>query len=526
MERKWAVLPREEQIALELRTLFDGQGYQLFRLSSFEEYDFYNQNRTFLAGDDVITFTGSDGRLMALKPDVTLSIVKNTPAGKNRKVYYNEDVYRHDRKNDEYQRLNQIGLEVIGKITLETEVEVLTLALESLATVGPAALDLSHSEIITAILEQFPEGATRQLAVKALQTKSPDDLQDAAKQAELSADLTQCLLALTSLTGDFLAVYQEAWKLTATLPKARGGLRALLEVYEALVKADNIPENVNIHLDLSIVNDTTYYSGMLFQGFVSEVPHGILFGGRYDGLLTAQGKEQGAVGFGLHLNDLNQQQQPEVLATDSWLNVALPKGRMGQQVYQLFQDAQLCRKDLFDDSRKLVFEDANRRLRFFLVKPSDVDSYVEHGAADIGIVGRDVLLESEAEVLDLWRMDLGKCRIAVAGKKEFQLDPTRPLRVATKYPNITRTYYSQCSQAVELIQLHGSIELAPIVGLADVIVDIVETGSTLRENNLTILEEITTSSARLIVNPMAWRFKKAGIQEIVEKMRDVSDENN
>lgn len=202
------------------------------------------------------------------------------------------------------------------------------------------------------------------------------------------------------------------------------------------------------------------------------------------------------------------------------LNVALPKGRMGQSVYEMFRDAGLVTANLLDDSRKLVFEDKTNNIRFFLVKPSDVASYVEHGAADIGIVGRDILLETEADVIDLLRFNLGGCRIAVAGPRDFTIDPTRPLKVATKYTNITRQYFGDRSQPIETIYLNGSIELAPIVGLADVIVDIVETGTTLKENDLVVLEEIDESSAHLIVNRSSWRFKKAAITEVVEKVSD------
>ena len=193
---------------------------------------------------------------------------------------------------------------------------------------------------------------------------------------------------------------------------------------------------------------------------------------------------------------------------------------MGQSVYEMFRDAGLVTANLLDDSRKLVFEDCENNIRFFLVKPSDVASYVEHGTADIGIVGRDILLETEADVIDLLRFGLGICRIAVAGPKDFVIDPTRPLKVATKYTNITRKYFGERSQPIDTIYLNGSIELAPIVGLSDVIVDIVETGTTLKENDLAVLEEIDESSAHLIVNRSSWRFKKDAIIDIVKKVSD------
>lgn len=160
-------------------------------------------------------------------------------------------------------------------------------------------------------------------------------------------------------------------------------------------------------------------------------------------------------------------------------------------------------------------------MRYFLVKPGDVDIYVERGAADIGVVGRDVLLENGSDVLELIDLKLGKCRLAVAGKADFQPSTTKPIKVATKYPNVTRWYYAQRSQSVEIIKLHGSIELAPLLKLSDVIVDIVETGSTLVENGLSVLADVAPSSARLIANRASWRFKEEIIRNLAQKLGEM-----
>jgi len=200
----------------------------------------------------------------------------------------------------------------------------------------------------------------------------------------------------------------------------------------------------------------------------------------------------------------------------------LPKGRLGDKVYRRFEKGGLSAGAILNESRRLVFEDYDSKMRFFLVKPSDVAIYVEHGAADVGVVGRDVLLENRADVMELLDLQLGKCRMAVAGFEQFQEDLARPLRVATKYPTVARRYYAEKSRSVEIIMLHGSIELAPLLGLSDVIVDIVETGATLRENNLVVLAEIVESSARLIANRASWRFKGAAIQALAERLGEVT----
>lgn len=200
------------------------------------------------------------------------------------------------------------------------------------------------------------------------------------------------------------------------------------------------------------------------------------------------------------------------------LNIALPKGRLGDKVYALLESIGYDCREIYDDNRKLIFENEQSGVRYFLVKPSDVAIYVEHGAADIGIVGKDILLESGADVYELLDLKLGKCRVCVAGKNDFVEDTDRTLRVATKFVNIAKEYYSSINREIEIIKLNGSIELAPIVGLSDVIVDIVESGSTLRENNLKVLTEIVPISARFIANKSAYKFKKQTIDAMLEKL--------
>lgn len=201
------------------------------------------------------------------------------------------------------------------------------------------------------------------------------------------------------------------------------------------------------------------------------------------------------------------------------LNVALPKGRLGDKVYKLFS-AIGYRCDAMDgDGRKLVLESEENDVRYLLVKPSDVAIYVERGAADIGVVGKDVLMETNANVYELLDLMFGKCRIAVAAPNGFTEDPALVLRVATKYRNVATEYYASKNRQIDIIKLNGSIELAPILGLSDVIVDIVETGVTLRENDLSVLETIAESSARLIANKSAYHFKHDQIEKIRESLQ-------
>jgi ATP phosphoribosyltransferase len=190
------------------------------------------------------------------------------------------------------------------------------------------------------------------------------------------------------------------------------------------------------------------------------------------------------------------------------LNIALPKGRLGEKVYARFARAGYPCPDVLSESRKLIFDNPELSVRYFWAKPSDVAIYVERGAADLGVAGKDLLLEYEPDVLELADLDTGKCRMCVAGKEGFYQDDRRTLRVATKFSRIARQYYAQKGRDIEIIQLNGSIEIAPIIGLSDVIVDIVETGTTLRENHLSVLETIMPISARLIANRASYNFRK------------------
>ena len=207
------------------------------------------------------------------------------------------------------------------------------------------------------------------------------------------------------------------------------------------------------------------------------------------------------------------------------LNVALPKGRLGEKVYAMFEKAGFECPSIKEQNRKLIFENEECGVRYFWVKPSDVAIYVERGAADIGVAGKDILLEYEPDVYELLDLDIGKCRMAVAAKSDFRDNPQRTLTVATKFSNITRNFYASKGRDVDIIHLNGSIEIAPILGLSDVIVDIVETGTTLKENNLEVFETIVPISARLIANKAGFKFKSEQIESIVRSIKEQLEES-
>ncbi|MEE1011352.1 MAG: ATP phosphoribosyltransferase [Acutalibacteraceae bacterium] len=201
------------------------------------------------------------------------------------------------------------------------------------------------------------------------------------------------------------------------------------------------------------------------------------------------------------------------------LNIALPKGRLGDKVYELFASIGYDCSEIYSDNRKLVFENEENGVRYLLVKPSDVAIYIAHGAADIGVVGKDILEEGDFDIYELLDLGLGKCNMCVAAPNDYVEDFDRPLRVATKFVNIAKNYYISLNREIEIIKLNGSIEIAPLLGLTDVIVDIVESGKTLKENNLRVYEQIMPISARLIANKSSYKFKGEDIDRLMDKLK-------
>lgn len=205
------------------------------------------------------------------------------------------------------------------------------------------------------------------------------------------------------------------------------------------------------------------------------------------------------------------------------LNVALPKGRLGEKVYYMFEKAGFPCPSIKENNRKLIFENEEVGVRYFWVKPSDVAIYVERGAADIGVAGKDILLEYNPDVYELLDLNIGKCNMAVASKADFVDDRSKTLKVATKFTNIAKAYYSAQGRDIDIIHLNGSIELAPILALSDVIVDIVETGATLKENNLIVVEKFKDISARLIANKANFSFKSEQIEKLQKSLKEQTE---
>jgi ATP phosphoribosyltransferase regulatory subunit len=302
-------------------------------------------------------------------------------------------------------------------------------------------------------------------------------------------------------------------------------LDTLETIHKTLKEKD---ARAKVKMDLSTINDIDYYNGVIFKGYIEGTARSVIAGGQYDRAMQLFGKNVGGIGFALYLNEIDrigteEKTLPEGFSSGKrdMLNIALPKGRLGNQVYDLLASIGYDCKDFYQENRKLVLENPEKGVRFLLVKPSDVAIYVEHNAADVGIVGKDILLESSPDVYELLDLKLGKCRMAVAAKNGYEDDPDRTLRVATKFVNVAKKYYTEMNRDIDIIKLNGSIELAPLLGLSDVIVDLVESGKTIKENDLQILEEFKQISARFIANKSSYKFKNEIIEDIIGKLSDV-----
>lgn len=515
------ILKYDERAVLTLRQLYRSHSYRQFKMSKFEEYDLYSKNKDFLVSDGVITFNDTNGKLLALKPDVTLSIIKNSKEQENavERYYYNENVYRIAESSHSYKEIMQTGLECIGSITDQDVCEVVYLAAKSLSLLSQTfVLNLSHIGLVTSLFQEYGI-IDEEKVIKAISEKNTDLLKSICNTEQYNALIT--MIKSYKTVDDAINALKE-------IATKEASMTALLELENLCNHLKKMGFEKNINIDFSILSYNSYYSGIVFKGYISSISTRVLSGGRYDKLMKRMGRKSGAVGFAVYLDTLERlEENSSETAPDKFINIALPKGRLGEKVYSMFEAAGFECPSIKETNRKLIFENEELGVRYFWVKPSDVAIYVERGAADIGVAGKDILLEYEPDVYELLDLNIGKCRMAVAAKNDFCDDTSKTLRVATKFSNIAKKYYSEKCRDIDIIHLNGSIEIAPILELSDVIVDIVETGKTLLENNLSPFETIVPISARLISNKSSFSFKTERIEKIKKELsKQVNKEND
>ncbi len=512
----------------QIHKIFGDAGYSDIQTPTLEYFDVYGSGIGTTPGKDLYKLSDRDGETIVLRPDFTPAIARCAAK------YFMEDntTLRFTYKGNAFSQTSelqgklkettQMGIELIGDDSLEADAEVISLAIKSLIEAG-----LSKFKITISNIEYF-KGFCEELGLKDeieltlrdyITNKNFFGAKEYLEANKIDSSIVNKMMSFDSLIGD-VSVLDEA---LSYVSNARS-TDAIMRLKSLVNRLEELGIAQYISFDLSMLNKYKYYTGMVFKAYTYGVGDCIAKGGRYDNLLSTFGKDAPAVGFVIVIDDLMQAIRNESKTDEDYLTIALTKGRLANKTLELLEAIGITCDEMKDkDTRKLIFVNEDLKLRFFLAKGPDVPTYVEYGAADIGVVGKDTITEEDRRVYEVLDLGFGKCRMCVCGPASAKelLQHHEMIRVCTKYPNIAKDYfYNKKAQTVELIKLNGSVELGPIVELGDVIVDIVETGSTLRENGLEVLEEICPLSCRMIVNQVSMQMHSERIKDLIKKLRD------
>ena len=522
----------------QMNQVLDGRGYIPIQTPTFEYFDIFSREIGTTPSKDLYKFFDREGNTLVLRPDFTPAIARTaakyfTNVGGTIRLTYNGNVFIN---NSSYQgRLKentQLGAELIGDNSIDSDSEMIEMLIKSLQASGLTNFQISigHSDVFRGLMDaagfdEEAEGNIRDL----INNKNSFGLEEYISSQNLSDDLTELFGLLSSMYAS-PKEWEQYRKKANGYPVIAKALDYLCQLDEKLMECK---VNSFVSYELGLISNYTYYTGIIFSGYAFGTGEPIAKGGRYDKLLSYFGKDAAAIGFAISVDDLMEALNSQAVDTKTsdgvrYLTIALGKGRLADKAMAYFEKIGLPCEEMKDKStRKLIFVNEEKKVRFFLAKGPDVPTYVEYGAADIGIVGEDTILEEARNIFEVLDLGFGKCRMCVCGPQSAKplLENQELIRVATKYPKIAKDYfYNKKHQTVEIIKLNGSIELAPIVGLSEVICDIVETGSTLRENGLVVLEEVCDLSARMVVNQVSMKMENERITEIIRALKKVTEE--
>lgn len=509
------------------------RGYQGIETPTFEFFDVFSREVGTVPSRELYKFFDKEGSTLVLRPDMTPSIARavskyfhdDTPI---RLCYMGSTFINYDKYQGRLKETTQLGAELMGEGSVASDVELISVLIEALLEAGLTEFQVSigQVEFFKALLKEAGIGSEAEERLRRLLSdKNRFAAEELLSDYDLAPGLRTAFLEMSMLSGT-TEVIRKARMLTEN-PEARKALERLSDIYEGL-KEKGFEKYITF--DLSMLSKYKYYTGIVFQVYSYGYGEPIAKGGRYDTLLSHFGRQLPAIGFAIVVDQLqralNSSETKKACSEEEgqrYLTFALTKGRLAKKTLELLEQVGITCEEMKDpDSRKLIFVNEELKLKFFLAKGPDVPTYVEYGAADIGVVGKDTLVEEGRKMYEVLDLGFGKCRMCVCGpeKAREKLAHQEQIRVATKYPDIAKDYfYNQKHQTVEIIKLNGSIELAPLVGLSEVIVDIVETGSTLRENGLQVLEEIMPLSARMVVNQVSMKMESERIAGLIEKLR-------
>ena len=509
------------------------RGYQGIETPTFEFFDVFSREVGTVPSRELYKFFDKEGNTLALRPDMTPSIARavskyfhdETPI---RLCYMGNTFINYDKYQGRLKETTQLGAELMGEESVSADVELLSVLVEALKAAGLEEFQVSvgQVEFFKALLKEAGIGSEAEESLRRLiSDKNRFAAEELLADYELSSKLRETFLEMATLSGSAEAL-EKARALTDN-PEALKALGRLEDIYRGL-KEKGFEKYISF--DLSMLSKYNYYTGIVFRAYSYGYGEPVAKGGRYDTLLSHFGRELPAVGFAIVVDQLQRALNSSDIRKEAagpegtrYLTFALTKGRLAKKTLELLEKVGITCEEMKDpDSRKLIFVNDELKLKFFLAKGPDVPTYVEYGAADIGVVGKDTLVEEGRKMYEVLDLGFGKCRMCVCGPASARekLAHQEQIRVATKYPDIAKDYfYNQKHQTVEIIKLNGSIELAPLVGLSEVIVDIVETGSTLRENGLEVLEEIMPLSARMVVNQVSMKMEAERITKLIQALK-------
>ena len=509
------------------------RGYRGIETPTFEFFDVFSREVGTVPSRELYKFFDKEGNTLALRPDMTPSIARavskyfhdETPI---RLCYMGNTFINYDKYQGRLKETTQLGAELMGEESVSADVELLSVLVEALKAAGLEEFQVSvgQVEFFKALLKEAGIGSEAEESLRRLiSDKNRFAAEELLADYELSPKLRETFLEMATLSGSAEAL-EKARSLTDN-PEALKALGRLEDIYRGL-KEKGFEKYISF--DLSMLSKYNYYTGIVFRAYSYGYGEPVAKGGRYDTLLSHFGRELPAVGFAIVVDQLQRALNSSEIRKEAagpegtrYLTFALTKGRLAKKTLELLEQVGITCEEMKDpDSRKLIFVNDELKLKFFLAKGPDVPTYVEYGAADIGVVGKDTLVEEGRKMYEVLDLGFGKCRMCVCGPASARekLAHQEQIRVATKYPDIAKDYfYNQKHQTVEIIKLNGSIELAPLVGLSEVIVDIVETGSTLRENGLEVLEEIMPLSARMVVNQVSMKMEAERITKLIQALK-------
>lgn len=514
----------------ELHKVFMEYGCYDIQTPTFEYFDVFSNQVGTTPSKDLFKFFDKEGNTVVLRPDFTPSIARcvakyYSPEEDPVKLCYMGNTFIN---SSDYQgRLKestQCGVEFLGDASAEADAQMLSMVVDSLKAVGINEFQISvgHAGFFSALLAEGKVNAEQEMMLRELlSNKNFLGVEAFIESMEVSCELKQLFGLLASFNTSSEDI-KNARKWAENYPQVAEAVAVLDELNTILINKgiDN-----HISFELGMISDYQYYTGIIFAGYTFGDGEPIVKGGRYDKLLSHFGKDAPAIGFAFVVDQLLSAIKKDDNTNKEYLTFALGKGRLAKKTLSLLEQIGITCEEIYDpDTRKLIFVNEELKLRFFLAKGPDVPTYVEHGAADIGVVGKDTILEEGRSVYEVLDLGFGNCRMCICGPEEAKelLQHQEQIRVATKYPQIAKEYfYNEKHQTVEIIKLNGSIELAPIVGLSDVICDIVETGTTLKENGLMVLEEVCPLSARVIVNQVSMKMQNDRITKLIRDLKEI-----